>query len=867
MAAIRTDFELFGGEFGTTGSLDVQSGSNNYQIVITIDGDVSSAPAAPTVTLGGNAMTQKFSSTYHSSGKYWRICAFEYNESSAGSYDVVVSASVGYSVFYAYSFSNAQTPVYGNLSTTSDHKYWAQTADYNNSSTVVTIIAEFEGTPTEYSDTELLDYQADSGETVFTGHELNSTTSTSSGFDWTGYGSVSFKFLGVFLDSIAPVSHFCDPLLLSGNDDGTSWEDAFRSFPDAVSSIEAASEDILYVKAGTITDINEVIEPPSYVSIYGGFRRSLTGTDADVDERQPFVDKTIIRMTDANYSTTEFGCINGTEDNVRIDGFHFENCANQQAEEVGYGGAIRIYSATGWVIANCQFTSCVVAVLLAGGAIAVLEGSSVVINGCVFKFCGASVLSQTSGGAIYCDDSQISVYYSLIYQCTAQLGGGIYIGGTSGTCTIQDCSINECDSDYGDSLYIKNTDNNVNITRCRINDGKGSNENIYLEYDASNLLTISNCLICGSAGNGIENSTGGTVGATYVANCTICDNGGYGVVFSASGTRIMRLGNCIVRDNTAGDINGTLTGCTYSDIEGGYSGTGNVDVDPLFRGAGDPEPYALNADSDCVDGGNGSVNGYSAIDLLGYTRTGTPDMGAIEFIGTVWPIGAIDTSKYRLVMSGVTTTGLSPFNMAFPYLLHEIPDGKVKTGISSLVTECHPLQFGAEEKIDNATATVIDFFKTDNSRINIPRINNTEATDPTWTAEFNADYQTDVDWIGGNGVSSKGLKFVTVFRDEPNQPVFDVVRYSAMFTTDSLTDELVVYNVWIEGMPFTTADTEPCAKWILTDDSVSEPDYPVSSGLMIELLRILNKIEWEMRGPMSVPVFGQYIVWTPPVVV
>jgi len=73
----------------------------------------------------------------------------------------------------------------------------------------------------------------------------------------------------------------------------------------------------------------------------------------------------------------------------------------------------------------------------------------------------------------------------------------------------------------------------------------------------------------------------------------------------------------------------TLT-VTYSDIEGGWPGEGNINADPLFRG---PQigVYRLLEDSPCVD--TGTPVGAPDEDILGVYRPHGEgyDRGAHEF--------------------------------------------------------------------------------------------------------------------------------------------------------------------------------------------------------------------------------------------
>jgi predicted outer membrane repeat protein len=77
---------------------------------------------------------------------------------------------------------------------------------------------------------------------------------------------------------------------------------------------------------------------------------------------------------------------------------------------------------------------------------------------------------------------------------------------------------------------------------------------------------------------------------------------------------------------------------TYSDVEGGYPGTGNIDADPAFVSAGD---FHLQQGSPCIDAGSDSAG--PTLDFDGITRVcldvsgnvawdGCPDMGAYEYV-------------------------------------------------------------------------------------------------------------------------------------------------------------------------------------------------------------------------------------------
>jgi len=77
---------------------------------------------------------------------------------------------------------------------------------------------------------------------------------------------------------------------------------------------------------------------------------------------------------------------------------------------------------------------------------------------------------------------------------------------------------------------------------------------------------------------------------------------------------------------------------TYSDIQGGYSGTGNINANPLFVNAAGGDLH-LSPGSPAIDAGDNTAPNLPAYDFEGDPRivdgdsdgTATVDMGADEF--------------------------------------------------------------------------------------------------------------------------------------------------------------------------------------------------------------------------------------------
>ena len=138
------------------------------------------------------------------------------------------------------------------------------------------------------------------------------------------------------------------------------------------------------------------------------------------------------------------------------------------------------------------------------------------------------------------------------------------------------------------------------IAHCRIvgNVGPG------VEMQVKSNLVIHHTVICANDGAGISmvprlNARWPTYNEPSIVNCTIAHNALEGV---AGGDFTMR--NCIVWGNDAAgmvQLAPVEAEVSYSCIQNGFSGTGNIDADPLFLAADD---YRLVPGSPCIDAGD-----------------------------------------------------------------------------------------------------------------------------------------------------------------------------------------------------------------------------------------------------------------------
>jgi parallel beta-helix repeat protein len=182
------------------------------------------------------------------------------------------------------------------------------------------------------------------------------------------------------------------------------------------------------------------------------------------------------------------------------------------------------------------------------------------------------------------------------------------------------------------------------MTNCTISNNSATNYGGGIYCDESS-PTITNCTISGNlASNG-----GGifcALSSPQITNCTISGNlatsYGGGICCYYYSPRIV---NSILYDDSPQEISltgGFIINITYSNIQGGWKGEGNIDADPLFVGGGD---YHLTVNSPCIDVGSNTAAAGIPFDKDGNPRImdgnndgiATVDMGAYEYQGVVKP--------------------------------------------------------------------------------------------------------------------------------------------------------------------------------------------------------------------------------------
>jgi predicted outer membrane repeat protein len=467
---------------------------------------------------------------------------------------------------------------------------------------------------------------------------------------------------------------------------GLSWAEAFKTIQEAVDA--AAANDEIWVKQGTYSLASQ-INISKYVGLYGGFGGTETNRDQrDWVTRVTTIDGqgsincflvstdfaidgftisngkraiTISAPAGITANTTIQNCIfinNAASNGGAIDSYHgnvlMTNC-RFEGNTGGSGGAIHNISSS-FSIQDCTFLSNVSA--NGGGAI---NNSSATcdISNSSFQSNISNTGNGSGGGAIYYGNSsrgQISNCNFTGNQAIGPNGGGairVLDSTETRNVIIDSCEFVSNTTDWGGGA-INNSDSPTVVQNCSfVNNHAVKYGGAIWNWLGITTIVFPKIINSTFQGNYTE-GTGGAISnawsAPNITNCTFSNNSSTdvgGAIYNAGHTadnKHPKITNCILWNNTAptspeiGNSDSTPA-VTYSDVQGGYSGTGNKNVDPLLSA-----DLRIPANSPCIDAG---IN--TAPDILPTDKDGNPrvvdgdrngtliaDMGAYESAGLTY---------------------------------------------------------------------------------------------------------------------------------------------------------------------------------------------------------------------------------------
>ncbi len=458
------------------------------------------------------------------------------------------------------------------------------------------------------------------------------TTATRTDTNVTGDIAVSAEFGAGIILHVDADSTAAEP-------DGSTWATAY---PNLQSAVDAAPDNAhIWVAEGTyISAADAVLSMRATVALYGGF----SGTEIYRDQRDWNAHKSVIDGQETRC------CVVGA-DNATLDGFtvtrgssdvgggmrNFSvspvvaHCAFVENSASGYGGAM--YNGVG----SPTITDCVFSMNIAnggGGAMYNQNQNAPKISNCLFvKNETRPGLLPADGGAMH-NNGASPVLTDCVFQenTAANDGGGII--NSYGSPTLTGC-IFIANSAKGSGGGMLNYSGLPVLIACRFTGNSASSGGAFATGDGA--PSVINCVFT------VNNATnGGAVHAESnnfrIINCTFTGNSaGTGGAITSS-WRPLAITNCILWGDTARTGGAEIyldnpaeesPTVSYSCVQGGYTGEGNIDSDPLFVD-GDGGSLHLRSGSPCLDAG--TATDAPATDLQGNPRPAGDgvDMGACE---------------------------------------------------------------------------------------------------------------------------------------------------------------------------------------------------------------------------------------------
>jgi hypothetical protein len=424
-----------------------------------------------------------------------------------------------------------------------------------------------------------------------------------------------------------------------GNNDGSSWVDAYSQLQSALAAASSGDEirvaQGLYKPAEVSGNRAATFQLLNGVTIKGGY----AGSGApEPDIRDVDVYETIL-SGDLNGDDSPDFANNGENSYHVVTGSSTDETAVLDGLTVTGGNAnVLDFDARGGGMHN--------------------SFGSPTISDCVFS----RNFALTMGGGMFNYESCPTITGCVFIENRSDDdGGGIrnYIN-SHAIITNCDFSGNSAFEDGGGLNNRKNS--NAIVTGCAFigntSASGGGMENHVGKAITTGVPIISNCTFIGNtanAGGGMRNNDVSAI----VTNCTFVGNIGSGMNNRKNNPTIT---SCIFWANTGGSFDGSGSPVvTFSDVEGGFSGTENINADPLFT---DPanDNYHLQLNSPCINTGDPNYTPCpQERDIDGQNRVmgNRIDMGADEvgdILGDINNSGTVNIGDFAHISRSWSTT-------------------------------------------------------------------------------------------------------------------------------------------------------------------------------------------------------------------
>jgi hypothetical protein len=412
----------------------------------------------------------------------------------------------------------------------------------------------------------------------------------------------------------------------AGNEDGSSWSDAYTQLQSAL-AVASSGDEIraaqgVFKPTSAAGDRLATFQLINGVAVQGGYA-GLGAPNPDL--RDVSLYETVLSGDLNNDDSPGFTNINensyhvvtgsGTDKTAVLDGVTVTGGnANGLSEHVRGGGMYNSFGSP--TIIHCVFIKNYAMVM--GGGMFNIESCPTIID-CAF----VDNVSDDDGGGIrnYLNSHAVITNCDFIGNSAFEEGGGLNNRKNSNA-VVTGC------------IFIGNSAR-----------AGGGMENHVGKATVTGVLVISNCLFIGNVspeGGGMRNNDANPI----VTNCTFVGNSGSGMNNRKNAPLVT---NCVFWSNSGGSFDGSGNPTvTFSDVEGGFSGIGNINVNPNFVQSGHWDEtgvwaegdYHLAAGSPCIDAGDSDyLIDPNETGIEGHPRiiSGRVDMGAYEYQGSSEP--------------------------------------------------------------------------------------------------------------------------------------------------------------------------------------------------------------------------------------
>ncbi|MBU0520566.1 right-handed parallel beta-helix repeat-containing protein [bacterium] len=201
-------------------------------------------------------------------------------------------------------------------------------------------------------------------------------------------------------------------------------------------------------------------------------------------------------------------------------------------------------------------------------------------------------------GISYINNPEMSVFQYCLFEDVDRYpdgyGGAFYV--FDSPIQVEHCTFRDNRANRGAAMYVY-----LNYVSFRYNvcyDNQVAHHGGAINFGVDEESIVERCVFYN---NDADGNTGGAIyfynNDCPVNHCTFVGNSAAAVL--SYGSTSSEFKNCIFWDNPVG----SAASIVYSDVQGGWPGTGNIDADPMFV---DPanEDYHLMLGSPCIDAGD-----------------------------------------------------------------------------------------------------------------------------------------------------------------------------------------------------------------------------------------------------------------------